>query len=131
MRAREGGDTGPGRRYRAVPAACGRAADASRHCGTCAARSIGLCDALSGADLHRLAQAACWCYLPAGRVLMTEGKPSDYFFNISRGHAKLYKDLPDGRRQGIKFVAPGAFIGLGMGDCYSLACAAERNRKPA
>ncbi len=90
----------------------------STHCGTCAARSIGLCDALSANDLLELADAARWCSLPKGRILMAEGEPSQYFFNISAGYAKLYKDMQDGRRQVIGFVSAGSFIGLGTQDHY-------------
>ncbi|MGC9272051.1 Crp/Fnr family transcriptional regulator [Acidiphilium sp.] len=90
----------------------------STHCGTCAARYIGLCDALSAVDLQELADAACWCSLPKGRILMAEGDRILYFFNISAGHAKLYKDMQDGRRQVIGFVSAGSFLGLGTQDHY-------------
>jgi CRP/FNR family transcriptional regulator len=96
----------------------------STHCGTCAARYIGLCDALSADDLQELADAARWCSLPKGRILMAEGERSQYFFNISAGYAKLYKDMQDGRRQVIGFVSAGSFIGLGALDRYSFTAEA-------
>jgi CRP/FNR family transcriptional regulator len=96
----------------------------STHCGTCAARYIGLCEALSADDLQELADAARWCRLSKGRILMAEGERSQYFFNISAGYAKLYKDMQDGRRQVIGFVSAGAFIGLGTLDHYGFTAEA-------
>jgi CRP/FNR family transcriptional regulator len=40
--------------------------------------------------------------------------PPRYFFNINHGTAKIYRDLPDGRRQITGFVTAGYFVGLGM-----------------
>lgn len=93
-------------------------------CGTCASRDVGLCDALPGADLHQLADAAHWLSFPKGGLLMTEGQPSRHFFSVNHGYAKLYKDLSDGRRQVIGFVTAGQFIGLGAQARYSFTAEA-------
>ncbi|GBQ17612.1 Crp/Fnr family transcriptional regulator [Acidiphilium acidophilum] len=92
---------------------------ASMHCGTCAARHVGLCDALSADGLAELADAACWCSLPRGCILMAEGEPGAHFINVSHGTVRLSKDMQDGRRQVIGFVSTGAFVGLGAEARYS------------
>ncbi|OZB37869.1 MAG: Crp/Fnr family transcriptional regulator [Acidiphilium sp. 34-60-192] len=68
-------------------------------CAKCEARHVGLCDALDDADLHFLAGVARRSTANRGQVFITEGDPARQFFNINHGTAKLYKDLPDGRRQ--------------------------------
>jgi len=90
----------------------------STHCGTCAASYIRLRDALSAVDLQELADAARWCNLPSGRILMAEGDSGLYVFNLSACFAKLHKDIQDGRRQVIGFVSAGSFIGLGTQNRY-------------
>lgn len=92
---------------------------AGTHCAGCAARHIGLCDALVDIDLPELAAAAQWRTIRRGALLMTEGDPAQYFFNINHGTAKVYRDLPDGRRQITGFVTAGYFVGLGMPANYS------------
>ncbi|SIR00028.1 transcriptional regulator, Crp/Fnr family [Acidiphilium rubrum] len=92
---------------------------AGTHCAGCAARHIGLCDALVDIDLPELAAAAQWRTIRSGALLMTEGDPARYFFNINHGTAKVYRDLPDGRRQITGFVTAGYFVGLGMPANYS------------
>lgn len=48
----------------------------------------------------------------AKQSLFHEGDPADVVFNIIRGSAKLYKLLPDGRRQVMGFLFPGDFVGI-------------------
>ncbi|MDD2875954.1 MAG: cyclic nucleotide-binding domain-containing protein [Acidiphilium sp.] len=98
--------------------------EASAHCDTCAARHIGLCDAMIDADLSQLATVAHWCRIPKGHIFLAEGDPAQNFFNLNRGNAKLFKNLPDGRRQIVGFVAAGDFIGLAANNRYSFTAEA-------
>jgi Cyclic nucleotide-binding domain len=41
---------------------------------------------------------------PAGQGFIDEGEPATCFFNVTAGTAKLFKLLPDGRRQITGFV---------------------------
>jgi CRP-like cAMP-binding protein len=50
--------------------------------------------------------------LKAGATLLHEGYSSDYLYTLLSGWMFRYKSLPDGRRQVLKFLLPGDFIGL-------------------
>jgi CRP/FNR family transcriptional regulator len=85
-------------------------------CGDCGARHVGLCDALSDEELVFLLRAAQRVSLPAGKLLMEEGEPAQHFYNVNAGTVRLFKALPDGRRQITGFASPGHFIGLAATD---------------
>jgi CRP/FNR family transcriptional regulator len=87
-----------------------RAAPAS--CDDCGARRHGLCEVLSDDELAFLARAAQHVSLPANAVFVEEGEPAAYFFNVNSGNIRLYKSMPDGRRQITGFAGPGYFLGL-------------------
>ncbi len=50
--------------------------------------------------------------LKAGGTLLHEGDVTDYLYTLLSGWMFRYKSLPDGRRQVLKFVLPGDFVGL-------------------
>lgn len=81
-------------------------------CADCGARHVGLCDALSDGDLQLLASVADRVSLPAGKVFVEEGAPARHFYNINYGTVRLFKGLPDGRRQITGFMGVGHFLGL-------------------
>ncbi len=81
-------------------------------CEDCGARHHGLCDALTDDELAFLARVAQRLTLAAGTALIEEGEPAQYFYNINSGNIRLFKSLPDGRRQITGFAGPGHFLGL-------------------
>jgi CRP/FNR family transcriptional regulator len=56
--------------------------------------------------------------IEAGKQLIQEGDPADDVFTLTDGMLKLYKLMPDGRRQITGFMIPGDFIGLAYGQSY-------------
>ena len=50
--------------------------------------------------------------LKAGGTLLREGDATDHLYTLLSGWMYRYKSLPDGRRQILKFVLPGDFVGL-------------------
>jgi CRP/FNR family transcriptional regulator, anaerobic regulatory protein len=50
--------------------------------------------------------------MKAGATLLHEGDATDYLYTLLSGWMFRYKSLPDGRRQILKFVLPGDFVGL-------------------
>lgn len=50
--------------------------------------------------------------VPAGKTIVIEGDPIDHYFRIRSGSVRLYKSVPDGRRQIIDFLGPNACFGL-------------------
>jgi CRP/FNR family transcriptional regulator len=93
-------------------------------CSSCEARHISVCNAIGDPDLARLATIAMVTEVPAGRTFIDEGEPADSFFNITAGHAKLFKVLPDGRRQITGLVGVGHFLGIAVSDTYAFSAEA-------
>src|SRR4051794_22959751 len=60
----------------------------------------------------------------AGQGFLNEGEPATCFFNVTAGTAKLFKLLPDGRRQITGFVGPGQFLGVAVSDTYAFSAEA-------
>jgi CRP/FNR family transcriptional regulator len=93
-------------------------------CATCAARPFSVCSAVEDKDLARLAALAHTLIVPVGRGFIAEGDPAEHFFNITAGTAKLYKLLPDGRRQITGFAGMGHFLGLAVSTSYAFSAEA-------
>ncbi|NMM45083.1 helix-turn-helix domain-containing protein [Rhodospirillaceae bacterium KN72] len=56
--------------------------------------------------------------------IIDEGEPADFVFNVTGGAVKLFKLLPDGRRQITGFLFEGDFLGIAMNDTYSYSAEA-------
>ncbi len=97
---------------------------ALEQCTACDARPVSVCNAIPDAEMARLAAIAVVIEVPAGRTFIREGEPADNFFNITAGTAKLFKLLPDGRRQITGFVGAGHFLGLAVSDTYAFSAEA-------
>ncbi|MBO1324322.1 helix-turn-helix domain-containing protein [Acetobacter sp. TBRC 12305] len=95
-----------------------RQADLQR-CLLCDQRDANLCSGLDKQGLAALAQSSKRLVLPPGTTMVEEGEPAVSFFNVTQGTVKLFKSLPDGRRQITGFADPGQFLGLSPSDVYS------------
>ncbi|WP_174766885.1 Crp/Fnr family transcriptional regulator [Acetobacter nitrogenifigens] len=89
------------------------------NCAACEVRGHGVCSALADKELERLSRAAVKVTVPAGHVFIEEGSAAHDFFNVTGGTVKLFKSLPDGRRQITGFVGVGHFLGLAVSDHYA------------
>jgi CRP/FNR family transcriptional regulator len=98
-----------------------RAADP---CATCDARPHSVCAAIDEHDLERLARMAVVQHYEPGQTFVEEGEPADFFFNMTGGTARLYKLLPDGRRQITGFSHAGHFLGLAVSKVYGFSAEA-------
>ena len=96
----------------------------SEPCAACDARSFSVCNAIDARDLDRLAALATPLVVEAGRTFIEEGEPAECFFNVTGGTAKLFKLLPDGRRQITGFATTGAFLGLAVSSTYAFGAEA-------
>lgn len=92
-------------------------------CAACAVRSLSICDALDHADLAEFERIARNVQLAPNEAMFTAGQVASAVHNLTAGVARLYKLLPDGRRQVIGFALPGDFIGVSPSDRYS--CSAD------
>ncbi|WP_268995456.1 helix-turn-helix domain-containing protein [Microvirga roseola] len=59
--------------------------------------------------------------VPAKTTLFTQEEPAGSVFNIGEGVVRLYKLLPDGRRQIVGFALAGDFLGLALLDRYGVS----------
>jgi len=93
-------------------------------CAHCDARPSSVCNAIGERDLSRLAALTQVVEAAPGHTFISEGEPASHFFNITRGTAKLFKLLPDGRRQITGFATAGHFLGLAVSDTYAFSAEA-------
>lgn len=93
-------------------------------CVECDARHLGMCDALSDDDLAFLAKAAQRITIPAGKMIIEEGQSAQYFYNVNNGTVRLFKSLPDGRRQITGFATAGHFIALASTNTHMVSAEA-------
>ena len=93
-------------------------------CARCDARPSSVCNAIPDADLVRLAAATTVMDISAGTTFIEEGEPAVAFFNITRGTARLFKLLPDGRRQITGFAHVGHFLGLAVSTTFAFSAEA-------
>src|ERR1700722_4292881 len=94
---------------------------ALRPCATCDVRRTSVCDAIPVTDLDRLGAAAIGGIARPGTLFIEEADFATSFFNITSGTARLYKLLPDGRRQITGFATGGNFLGLAVSDTYAFS----------
>ena len=93
-------------------------------CAQCDARPFSVCSAIEDRDLSRLAALAHPFAVELGRSFIDEGDPAENFFNVTTGTAKLFKMLPDGRRQITGFAGTGHFLGLAVSSTYAFSAEA-------
>lgn len=98
--------------------------DAIDPCSTCGARGLSVCGSLAEEGLRKLAMLADDVSVEPGTPLVREGDPAQHLFNITAGSVRVYKLLPDGRRQIVGFLYAGDFLGLATGDRYAFSAEA-------
>jgi CRP/FNR family transcriptional regulator len=57
----------------------------------------------------------------AGKTIFSEGELANSVFGLSQGVVRLYKMLPDGRRQILAFALPGDFLGMPLADRHKFS----------
>jgi CRP/FNR family transcriptional regulator len=93
-------------------------------CNACDARPASVCNALPAKLLFHLARIAHRGVANANMSFIAEGEKAENYFNISAGTARLYKLLPNGRRQIIGFAGPGDFLGLAASGQFAFSAEA-------
>jgi CRP/FNR family transcriptional regulator len=91
---------------------------ASHRCGSCPARALSICGAMRTQDLGRLAALTVPQQIAPGDTFIDESEPATHFFNVTQGTVKVYKLLPDGRRQVTGFLFAGDLLGLAFNNAY-------------
>jgi CRP/FNR family transcriptional regulator len=85
-------------------------------CFGCEARSVAMCGVLGCDELAAMRRLGWTLHLRPGQPLFHEGDAATRVFTVTRGALKLYKLLPDGRRQVMGFMFPGDFLGITVDD---------------
>ena len=90
-------------------------------CSACTVRSLSICGALGEADLVEFERIGRHVHLAPNEAIFTAGQAARSVHNLSAGVARLYKLLPDGRRQVVGFALPGDFFGITPSDRYGFS----------
>ncbi|MEE8535027.1 MAG: cyclic nucleotide-binding domain-containing protein [Kiloniellales bacterium] len=101
-----------------------RAGGGSSPCSACAVRQLTFCAPLDQQELHQLSAIVTSTELVPRDPLFDEGEPAEYMFNVTAGTMKIYKLLPDGRRQVTGFLFAGDFLGLANNETYAYSAEA-------
>jgi CRP/FNR family transcriptional regulator len=97
---------------------------AASPCDTCGARSSSFCDVLDEQEFLRLAAIVTSRAYEPGQMVVQEGDPADWLFNVISGTVKLYRALPDGRTQIVGFLGLGDFVGIPTASEYAVSAEA-------
>ena len=96
----------------------------SSPCNACTIRQLTFCAPLDRQELHQLNAIVTGIELAPGDPLFDEQEPANHMFNVTAGSMKVYKLLPDGRRQITGFFFAGDFLGLANNDTYAYSAEA-------
>lgn len=83
-----------------------------QHCIDCAVRPLSVCSAPDPAELQELEHLSRHVHFVSGGTVFAEEEIATSFYNVLAGVLRLYKLLPDGRRQIVGFALPGDFLGM-------------------
>ena len=95
--------------------------DSHRRCLHCRARSLSICAALNATELHDLENLGPEISFASKDILFSEDDKARNVFNLTQGVARLYKIMPDGRRQIVGFALPGDFLGATHSERYNFS----------
>jgi CRP/FNR family transcriptional regulator len=93
-------------------------------CAACSVRNMAFCGVLDEGEMPHLLTILQTMTVSAHSPIIDEGEPADYLFNLTAGAVKLYKLLPDGRRQITGFLFEGDFLGIAMNERYAYSAEA-------
>jgi len=93
-------------------------------CAACTVRKASVCGVLDCDKLARFRQLGNSFRLSPGQPLFHEGDCATRVFTLTKGSLKLYKLLPDGRRQVTGFMHPGDFLGISVNDEHAFSAEA-------
>ena len=88
-------------------------------CETCQIRSLTFCSALEGDEISHLSALVGHSSYAPHQAIFHETDAAEYVFNVTSGTVKLYKLLPDGRRQITGFLFAGDFLGIALNETYA------------
>src|ERR1700694_1097283 len=81
-------------------------------CTDCSVRQYSLCAALDRTELRELEHLGRHVHFASCQTVFAQEELTTSFYNLLEGVMRLYKLLPDGRRQIVGFALPGDFLGM-------------------
>ena len=93
-------------------------------CQGCEVRDKAVCGVLDCGKLAQFKRLGRTLKLDSSQTLFHEGDPATRVFTLTSGTLKLYKLLPDGRRQVTGFMHPGDFLGMSTDDEHAFSAEA-------
>jgi CRP/FNR family transcriptional regulator len=100
---------------------------AGHPCLGCEVRRTAVCGVLGCDDLAAMRRLGWTLLLRAGQPLFHEGDEASRVFTLTRGALKLYRLLPDGRRQVTGFMFAGDFLGIAVDDEHAFTAEALKD----
>jgi CRP/FNR family transcriptional regulator, anaerobic regulatory protein len=79
-------------------------------CEGCAVRQSSICASLDRNEIKAFGHLGRHIYFASGETVFAQ--EDMWFYNLLEGVMRLYKLLPDGRRQIVGFALPGDFLGM-------------------
>ena len=81
-------------------------------CSACAVRPFSVCASLDKAEMEEFEHISRHVHFAACETVFAQEDMTTFFYNVLDGVLRLYKLLPDGRRQIVGFALPGDFLGM-------------------
>lgn len=88
------------------------------NCTTCKSRALSVCAAFGEEELVKFDHVVQHRAFPAKTILFEQGQKAEFVFSVSEGTIRLFRLLPDGRRQILGFAIKGDFLGVALDDAY-------------
>lgn len=83
-------------------------------CKDCSIRGSSVCSALDASELRQFEHLGRRAQFAPCETVFSEEDITTSYFNVLDGVMRLYKLLPDGRRQIVGFALPGDFLGMNI-----------------
>lgn len=93
----------------------------AQSCADCSVRQFSLCAALDKAELRELEDLGRHVRFASCETVFAQEEMTTSFFTVLEGIMRLYKLLPDGRRQIVGFALPGDFLGMATSARHSFS----------
>jgi CRP/FNR family transcriptional regulator len=90
-------------------------------CADCAVRTHAICAALDHDELRELEQLGHRLQYRPNDPVFTQEEIVTSCYNVLEGVMRLYKLLPDGRRQIVGFALPGDFLGISVNGRHGIS----------
>ena len=90
-------------------------------CTDCVIRQFSVCAALDKAELRELVHLGRHIHFASCETVFAQEEMTTSFYNLLEGVMRLYKLLPDGRRQIVGFALPGDFLGMATSARHSFS----------